>query len=47
MSTLAPPRRVPLEDHQRFECKQHGWVVDALRGSTVWCRCGKKAKAAA
>jgi len=42
---VKPPSRSPLTGLDRWECKTHGFVVDAIKGThTAICRCGRQAK---
>ena len=45
VSEKTAPSRLPLMGLDRWECKVHGFVVDAVKGtSTAICPCGRQAK---
>ena len=41
-----PPSKKPLMGLNRWECSEHGFIVDALKGKDVvaWCPCGRLGK---
>ena len=41
-----PPSKTPNLGLNRWECSEHGFIVDALQGREVvaWCPCGRLGK---
>jgi len=44
VSKKTAPSKHPLMGLDRWECKSHGFVVDAIKGTTLaFCPCGRRA----